>query len=169
MNERLLENWLDNASERSFQIPFCHSLAAEGYRVVHMSRHCGMELGKDILAVAPDGVPCAYQLKNANGARLTLSKWRETLEPQLAELVHNQIVHPSIRSTKRHRSFIVVNGDLDEEVAHSLDGFNRGLRVRPKATRSIQSAWHKLLADRTFSTIQVLLGDLPRGRTRGLP
>ena len=132
MNARVLENWLDKATERSFQLPFCHSLAADGYRVVHVSRHCAMEMAKDILAVTPDGRPCAYQLKNVGGKQLTLAKWRSDLEPQIVPLVYNQIVHPSITSNKHHRSFIVINGELSEEVSASIDQFNRGLRGRPK-------------------------------------
>ncbi len=134
MNERALENWLDNANERAFQIPFCHSIAAEGYQVVHMSRHCAMEMGKDILAIDPKGVPCAFQLKNAAGKQMTLSKWRDDLEKQIVALVHNQIVHPAISSDKPHRAFVVINGELSEEVARSIDDFNRGLRGRPKLT-----------------------------------
>jgi len=91
-----------------------------------------MEMGKDILAVAPDGRPCAYQLKNIGGKQLTLGKWRSDLEQQIVALVHNQIVHPSITSNKHHRSFIVINGELSEEVSASIDQFNRGLRGRPK-------------------------------------
>lgn len=138
MNERALENWLDNANERAFQIPFCHSLAAEGYQVVHMSRHCAMEMGKDILAIDPRGTPCAFQLKDVAGKQMTLSKWRDGLEKQIVALVHNQIVHPSIPSNKRHRPFIVLNGELSEEVARSIDDFNRGLKRRPKLTAIVR-------------------------------
>ena len=53
--ERLLETWLNKANERSFQIPFAHWLAYQGYTVLHVSRHCAMELGKDVIAIAPDG------------------------------------------------------------------------------------------------------------------
>ena len=126
MIERLLENWLTRANERSFQIPFCHWLAYKGHTVVHMSRHCAMEMGKDILAIDPEGIPCAYQLKGVEGGgRITLSKWRDDLSKQLHPLVHRKIVHPSIPD-RPHRSFIVINGELDEEVARDIDDFNRG-------------------------------------------
>jgi hypothetical protein len=138
VNERALENWLDNANERAFQIPFCHALAAEGYQVVHMSRHCAMEMGKDILAIDPKGDPCAFQLKNISGKQLTLSKWRDGLERQVVALVHNKIVHPSIPTNKSHRSFIVLNGELSEEVARSIDDFNRGLKGKPKVTAIVR-------------------------------
>lgn len=125
MIERLLETWLNKANERSFQIPFAHWLAYTGHTVVHVSRHCAMELGKDILAIAPDGVPCAYQLKGIDGERLTLRKWREELGTQLHTLVHGRIVHPSISTTQPHRAYVVVNADLDEEVQREIDDFNR--------------------------------------------
>jgi hypothetical protein len=123
--ERLLETWLNKANERSFQIPFCHALAYDGYTVVHLTRHCAMEVGKDILAVAPDGVPCAYQLKGVDGGKLTLSAWRDDLSKQIHPLVHRKIVHPSIPPHAHHRSYIVINGDFDEEVLRDIDDFNR--------------------------------------------
>lgn len=125
MNERLLETWLNKANERSFQIPFCHALASQGYTVVHMSRHCGMEMGKDILAIAPDGVPCAYQLKGVDGGRMSLGKWRSELGQQVWPLVNGRIVHSSITSQQQHRSFVVINGDFDEEVLREIDDINR--------------------------------------------
>src|SRR5438067_1415359 len=120
MIERLLETWLSRANERSFQIPFCHSLAYEGYTVVHLTRHCSMEAGKDILAIAPDGVPCAYQLKGVDGGKLSLTKWREELYGQVLSLVNGKIVHPSVPEHSHHRSYLVINGELEEEVAREI-------------------------------------------------
>lgn len=124
MIERLLEIWLNSANERSFQIPFAHWLAFTGHQVVHVSRHCAMEFGKDVITIAPDGVPCAYQLKGVDGGSLTLGAWRADLAMQLHSLVHCAIVHPSIRSTIHHRSYIVLNGTLAEEVSHEIAAFN---------------------------------------------
>jgi hypothetical protein len=123
--ERLLETWLNRANERSFQVPFAHWLALTGHTVIHLSRHCAMELGKDIITIAPDGVPCAYQLKGVSGERLSLSKWRADLSKQLHPLVHLRLVHPSLPPHRYHRSYIVVNGDLYEEVQREIDDFNR--------------------------------------------
>lgn len=116
MIERLTETWLNRANERSFQIPFAHWLAFKGYTILHVSRHCGMELGKDILAVAPDGVPCAYQLKGANGGRITLGMWRDDLGKQIHPLANTKLVHSSLHTNQHHRSYIVTNGTFDEEV-----------------------------------------------------
>jgi hypothetical protein len=121
--ERLLENWLIRANERSFQIPFCQSLAYEGHTVVHLSRHCAMEMGKDILTIAPDDVPCAYQLKGVEGSgKLNLSSWREDLGKQLNPLVLGKIVHPSIPNGRPHRAYIVVNGELSVPFVHDSRG-----------------------------------------------
>ncbi len=128
MIERLLENWLDKANERSFQIPFCHSLTNQGFTVLHLTRHCGMEMGKDIIAVSSDGTPHVYQLKSVHGGKLTLSQWDKDLFPQVVKMVYLKTIHPSITSSKPHKSYIVINGDFDEETSHAIDEFNRARR-----------------------------------------
>ena len=80
MLERVIENWLDKASERMFQQPYCYMLSAKGHTIIHLTRHCGMEMGKDIITIAPDGTPCAFQLKTGN---ISLAKWRDEVSPQI--------------------------------------------------------------------------------------
>lgn len=125
MIERLLDTWLDKANERSFQIPFCHWLTYSGHNVLHMTRHCAMEMGKDILSIDPDGVPCAFQLKSVSGKRLTIGEWRADLGKQISPLVNERIVHPGINTASSHRSILVINGHLDEEVSRAIDDFNQ--------------------------------------------
>ncbi len=120
MLERVIENWLDKASERSFQKPFCDILSAKGHTIVHLTRHCGMELGKDVLSIDPDGIPCAYQLKGAGGSRISLKRWNDGLNQQAFNLVVNSISHPSIPSTPHHKAYFVTNGMLDEEVSAAI-------------------------------------------------
>jgi hypothetical protein len=146
--ERVLETWLDKSNERSFQVPFCHSLAFDGYKVIHMSRHCGMELGKDIIAIAPDGTPCAYQLKGVNGGKLTLRKWRDDLEKQMYALAMGQVVHPSITTRKPHRSYLVINGDFDEEVSRAIHDFNSARSREGNSTIRIHTIVKGELLDR---------------------
>jgi hypothetical protein len=98
-----------------------------------------MELGKDVVTVAPDGVPCAYQLKGVDGGRMTLSKWRDDLGRQLHALVHSAIVHPSLKAKRHHRSYIVINGDFEEEVLHEIDGFNRANRQAGQPERTVET------------------------------
>jgi len=124
--ERLLEDWLDSASERSYQTVFVQMLSAQGYRVLHSTRHCALEYGKDIIAIAPDGVPCAFQLKGNPGGRLGLSEFRAKVQDQLVQLISQPIVYPGLAEGVPHRSFLVSNGYFDEEVQRAVDDLNRG-------------------------------------------
>ena len=122
MLERVIENWLDKASERSIQRPFCYMLSAEGHTIIHLTRHCGMEMGKDVITIAPDATPCAFQLKTG---KISLSKWRNDVSPQIDDLVVGQINHPSVDNSKHHRSYLVTNGEIEEEVSRAIDDRNR--------------------------------------------
>lgn len=125
MIERLLENWLDNASERSYQAVFVQMLSAHGYRVVHSTRHTALEFGKDVLAVAPDGVGCAYQLKGKPGGKLGLNEFRRDIQPQLVQLMAQPVVFPGF-PLGSHRAYLVSNGYFEEEVQRAIDDLNRG-------------------------------------------
>jgi hypothetical protein len=137
--ERVVENWLDRANERTFEVPFCHMLAAEGHTVIHLTRHCAMEMGKDVLSVAPDGIACAYQLKGAPGARITLGRWRDEIERQVFGLVTGRIVHPSVPTTGTHRAYFVTNGGLEEEVIRAIDDMNAGFAARGTPELRVQT------------------------------
>jgi hypothetical protein len=130
--ERLLENWLDNASERSYQAPFCQILSAQGHTVVHSTRHRPIEFGKDVLTLAPDGTPCAYQLKGNPSGHLTLNQFRE-IQAQLFELAIHPLDHPELPDIP-HRACLVTNGEIEEEARLSLRELNRRV-VRNGAPR----------------------------------
>lgn len=123
MQERLLENWLISVNEKSFQIPFCQLLTGEGYKVVHLSRHGSFEAGKDILAIDPDGIPCAFQLKGSTG-KISQKEWEKYVE-QAVRLVEIPIIHPSIDEKQPRKVFFVTNGELDEEVRREITDRNR--------------------------------------------
>lgn len=123
MIERIIENWLTKVNEKSFQVPFCQMLIGEGYQVIHLSRHGSFEEGKDVLAIAPDGVPCAFQLKGANGGKISQNEWSKYNE-QITRLVEIPIKHPSIDESKSRRVFFVTNGELDEEVRVQITNQN---------------------------------------------
>lgn len=138
MLEKLIENWLDNTTERSFQLPFCSILTAKGFTVVHITRHCGMELGKDVIAIDPEGVPCAYQLKTAGGGKISLAQWQRD-NRQLVDLVGGRLVHPSLPPHNWHRAFLVANGTIDEEVSRAIDDLNRGFLVDGNLSRKLET------------------------------
>ena len=122
MLERVIENWLDKATERSFEQPFCCMLVAEGHTIIHLTRHGAMELGKDIITISPDGTPCAFQLKAGN---ISLAKWRDEVSAQTFDLVSLKINHPSVDSSKHHKSYLVTNGNIAEEVSRAIDDRNQ--------------------------------------------
>jgi hypothetical protein len=120
---------LINVNEKSFQTPFCQLLLSEGYTVVHLSRHGSFEEGKDILAIDPDGIPCAFQLKGSNGRKMSQNEWGKYVE-QIVRLVEIPIDHPSIdKNLKRNVSF-VLNGELEEEVRVEITKRNADWKSR---------------------------------------
>ena len=123
MIERIIENWLTKVNEKSFQVPFCQMLIGEGYQVVHLSRHGSFEEGKDILAIAPDGTPCAFQLKGADGGRISQHEWAK-YNDQINRLIETPIKHPSIDESKSRRVYFVTNGELEEEVRVQITNQN---------------------------------------------
>ena len=129
MIERIIENWLTKSSERSYQLPFCYLLMQEGKTIIHLTRHCAMEHGKDIIAVDENGNVHAYQLKGVNGVRLKLSDWKE-IQSQIFQLTNTPCSHPSIHSNEYHKSYLVVNGDIDEEVQHAITTQNNDWEKR---------------------------------------
>jgi len=135
MLERVVERWLIEANERSLEGPFAQLLASEGHHVIHLSRHGPFEQGKDLLTVSPSGTPCAFQLK-APGNRLTLRQWEGFL-PQINRLVEVPIVHPSLDSAAPREVFLVVNGDLDEEVREEISRRNEDWLRRGHPTLGI--------------------------------
>lgn len=122
MLERLVEYWLDSVNERTYQFAFVQMLISDGHRVLHSTRHAPIEFGKDVVTVAPDGVPCAYQLKGNPGGRLTHTQFRN-MHGQIQELVLQAIAHPSAPKVT-HRSYLVTNGVVDEEVQRAVVDLN---------------------------------------------
>jgi hypothetical protein len=121
--ERLIEYWLDSAGERGYQPAFVQMLIGDGHRVLHSSRHSPIEFGKDVISVAPDSVPCAYQLKGNPGGRLTLVQFRE-IQPQLQGLVTQAIAFPGVPNVQ-HRSYLITNGYVEEEVQVAIRQMNQ--------------------------------------------
>lgn len=102
MLERVVENWLASVSEKTFELPLSQLLSLDGYTIIHIARpHGPMEQGKDILALTPEGQPCAFQVKARD---LTLKDWRDPDQPlkgQVEDLLDVQfsILHSMTRGT----------------------------------------------------------------------
>lgn len=118
MIRKAIENWLTNTREREYQLPFCQVLSSQGHRILHVSAHGPGEHGKDIITIAPDGTPCAYQLKTGD---IKTVEWR-SYQGEVIELVKARIRHPSIeKKRKLHRSYLVANGRLSQDVKDSIN------------------------------------------------
>jgi hypothetical protein len=123
--EKIVENWLTKTRERGFQTAYAQLLLNHGYKVIHLSPHTESELGKDIIAIAPDGVPCGFQLKID---KITTSRWRQEVWPECEQLLALPLVHPSLPSNRDHRSFLVTTGTLSDPVRNDIDQRNRQRR-----------------------------------------
>lgn len=128
MIERVIENWLTSTNERGYEIPFCQLLASQGHRILHLSSHGPQEQGKDIITIAPDGVPCAYQLKGERD--IGLKMWRD-IRGEIGELIEIPIHHPSVASDyPNHRAYFVNNGLLKDTVRREIHDRNRIYRQK---------------------------------------
>lgn len=125
MIERVVENWLNNASERSFQLPFCYILQNQGHKILHLTRHRPMEFGKDVITIDSDGNYHAYQLKQGF---INQRIWTEIF-PQLTQLCYKNLAHPHVPKDSTYTPYLVTNGGIDEEVYRGIEDFNEGLEA----------------------------------------
>ncbi|MCC5935603.1 MAG: hypothetical protein JJU35_15250 [Balneolales bacterium] len=125
MIERVVENWLNSASERSFQLPFCYILQNQGHKILHLTRHRPMEFGKDVITIDSEGNYHAYQLKQGF---INQRIWTEIF-PQLAQLCYKNLAHPHVPKDSTYIPYLVTNGGIDEEVYRGIDDFNEGLEA----------------------------------------
>lgn len=126
MIERLIENWLVNANERGFEVPFCQLLMAEGHRVIHLNSHSPTEQGKDIISIDNRGRLCAFQLKGGN---IDMNGWRREVKPEVEALVENIVEHPAVKSGFAI-PYLVTNGRLTEPVVAQVTNLNRSNQQR---------------------------------------
>jgi hypothetical protein len=90
-------------------------LIAEGWTVLHNTRHSPLEFGKDVIARSPEGSLVALQLKGNPGSRVTKSE-AQSLIPQLTELLDIPVPATFMKKAgERHLAVFVTNGDIDEE------------------------------------------------------
>lgn len=129
MLERLIENWLDSAGERSYQRCFCQMLIGQGYRIVHNTEHTPLEHGKDVIAVSPDGKVIGFQLKGNPGKSLKPSQFNE-IRGQLEQLATYSLGIPGYEKKIPDECFLVTNGEIDESVSVELQRLNAALESR---------------------------------------
>ena len=131
MIENLVDVWLTEASERSYEAAFGQLLVIEGYRVVQGPMHHAYEHGKDIIAWDPTGDLCVYQLKGGKD-NLNLAGV-EKVQDQLLAAAAAVVTHPSLPSPRPpDRVFLVTNqvatGPAQDRIHVLSEGnHNRGL------------------------------------------
>jgi hypothetical protein len=126
MNERLVEDWLAKANERSYQTPFAQSLLAEGNEILRVA-HSAHEHGKDIISIDANKKVHAFQLKDGN---LDL-KALEANFGQITALVETPVEHPALKGQPKHQPWLVISGEMsipaeDRIRAHNVSWKRRG-------------------------------------------
>lgn len=118
MQERVIENWLTNANELSFTIPYAQLLALKGHRILQISpKKATLEQGKDITSIDSDGVVHCYQLK---GGDVTLDRWRTEIKPEIDVMVDVPPKHPSLGEGVEWVCHLVVNGEFKGEALREV-------------------------------------------------
>ncbi|MFA6461967.1 MAG: hypothetical protein WCV90_06915 [Candidatus Woesearchaeota archaeon] len=125
MIERAIEHWLINTNERNYQIPFCQVLIARGFEILYISPHGQLEFGKDIIAKDPNNNVWAYQLKTGN---ITLSVY-DKIQREINDLMQCPCDHPNIDKKIPHKSYLVTNGDIKDDVFQRIDKINSTNKV----------------------------------------
>lgn len=128
MIEKLIENWLNNARERDYEVPFAQLLAGEGHQIIMGPVHHPFEHGKDILTLDPNGDLHAYQLKGPDLVRI---KDFESIQGQVQILAEAAVTHPSLNEAKLpDRAFLVTNATVTPAVSDRLEKINISLKQR---------------------------------------
>ena len=121
--QRAVEHWLDSANELGYQPLFCEWLVTNGYVLKYSIKNTHFEQGKDVVAVSSDGTPYAFQLKGGN---INLKRWRDEVRPEIDALIGTAIQHPDIDKAKPHVSYLVTNGEIEDNVRVEIVGYNEG-------------------------------------------
>jgi len=127
--ERVIENWLDNAGERTYQRCFCQMLIGRDYRIIHNTEHTPLEHGKDVIAISPDGKLVGFQLKGNPGKSLKPGQFND-IRGQLEQLATYGLGLPGYEKRVPEECYLVTNGEIDEAVSIEIQRLNAALELR---------------------------------------
>jgi hypothetical protein len=136
--ERVIENWLDSAGERTYQRCFCQMLIGRGYRIIHNTEHTPLEHGKDIIAVSPEGKLAGFQLKGNPGKSLKPHQFNE-IRGQLEQLATLALGLPGYEKRVPDECYLVTNGEIDEAVSIEIQRLNAALEARQHPPEKIKT------------------------------
>jgi len=127
--ENLVDVWLTEASERSYEAAFGQLLVIEGHRVIQGPMHHAHEHGKDIIAWDSEGNLCVYQLKGGKGA-LGVAGVRKA-QDQLLTAAISGVMHPSLASLRvPDRVYFVTNQTATGPAQGQIRAISEGNRSR---------------------------------------
>lgn len=129
MIENLVDVWLTEASERSYEAAFGQLLVIEGHRVIQGPMHHAHEHGKDMIAWDSKGNLCVYQLK---GGKSKLDKAGvDEVQNQLFTAAATAVMHPSLSSARPpDRVFLVTNQHATGPAQGQIRALSEGNRSR---------------------------------------
>jgi hypothetical protein len=125
MKERLVEDWLIRINERGYEVPFAQSLCAKKYHVLRCG-HSPTEHGKDVIAIAPDGVVCGYQLKTGDFGQAEITRHLD----QINMLVEALPLHPNLPPSFIYRPFLVTTGEFKYPAVSLIQELNASWQKR---------------------------------------
>ena len=129
MIENLVDVWLTEASERSYEAAFGQLLVIEGHRVIQGPMHHAHEHGKDIIAWDSEGNLCVYQLKGGKGT-LGVAGVRK-VQDQLLTAAASGVMHPSLASSRApDRVYLVTNQTATGPAQGQIRAMSEGNRSR---------------------------------------
>lgn len=123
--ERLIEDWLTKADERSYQLSFASCLSQEGHVVLYVSTHTALEHGKDLVTRADDGLH-GYQLK---AGKLDTTQWRK-IEGEVRELAALPWRDTGKGASLVHRAHLVLTGSVSDPVRDKISLMNEDLLTK---------------------------------------
>lgn len=118
---RAVEHWLDSANELWYQPIFCQWLLVEGFSLKYSIKNTNFEYWKDVVAVDPQWVVYAYQLKWWD---IDQNRWRSEVKPEIEVLIDCLVQHPDINRQTWHVSYLVTNWEISETVRHEIVQYN---------------------------------------------
>src|SRR5450756_290289 len=127
--ERLIEDWLIKADERSYQLSLASCLSRDGHVIEYLSPHSTLEHGKDIVTRRGSEL-YAYQLK-AGG--IDARKWRD-IEGEVREASRLPFRYPDNNTRRVDRAYLVLSGYLTDAVRDKVALMNADLKLSGHAT-----------------------------------
>jgi hypothetical protein len=117
--ERVIEDWLIKADERSYQMSFAAYLSKVGHTIRYVSRHSTLEHGKDLVTTKGREIH-AYQLKAGN---IDKGGWRSIRE-EVREAAIVPIEIPGLPRRVPDHAYLVLTGYVSDGVQNEISLIN---------------------------------------------